>query len=126
MTHTYRNTTLCFYGYKFRTADLRACLLKLTDLTNALYSFSIRVLIHERPRRTMVIDLEMARGYDPERYAADTALYELLAQLKKMHRAMHGFVQQVPAAYFPELHLHAFGCVQFNTALYRTRVKCRL
>ena len=118
-----RNTTLSFCGYKIRTAHIRTCLLKLTDLSSALHSFSLRVVKNEMPRRKMIIDVEMARGYDPSRYANDTYLYELLSRLRRMHRGMWDFIKNVPAESFPELYFHAFGSISFDVAVYRTRFK---
>lgn len=118
-----RNTTLSFCGYKIRTADIRACLLKLTDLSNALHSFSVRVVKNEVPRRKMIIDVEMAEGYDPSRYPNDTCLYEVLSRLRRMHRSMRDFIKNVPAESFPELYFHAYGSISFDVRVFRTRFK---
>jgi hypothetical protein len=116
-----RNITLVFCGYKIKTTDLRTCILRLTDLSNALHSFSVRVRRNETPRRKMIIDLEMAEGFEPWRYAPDSYLYELLSRLRKMHRSLWEFVRHVPADSFPEVNFHAFGNVCFSKELYRTR-----
>lgn len=118
-----RNITLSFCGYKIRTADIRTCLLKLTDLSNAFHSFSVRVVRNEMPRRKMIIDVEMAEGYDSSRYPGDTYLYELVSHLRRLHRSIWDFIKNVPTESFPELYFHTYGNVCFDTNVYHTRFR---
>lgn len=113
--------TVVLCGYKIKVYDLRSCLLTFTDLSGALYSFSIRVLKSEMPRRKLIIDVEMTPGFEPERYNYDTYLYELISRMKKVSRQFREFVRNVPADSFPELYFHRFGNVYFDTELYRVK-----
>lgn len=116
-----KNATLVVYGSKIKMSDIRHCLLKLTDLSGALHSFSIRVIINERPRNKLIIDVEMASGFDPARYNEHSYVYEFLSHVKKLQRGFRDFLRNIPAEYFPELYFHAFNQVQFDTSRFRTK-----
>jgi len=116
-----KGTPLIFCGCKIKLFDLKNCLLKLTDLSGALHSFSIRVIKSERPRRKLIIDIELAQGFDPDNYNADTYLYELISRMRKLSRNFREYIRTVPAESFPELCFHAFGLVAFNESLYKIR-----
>ncbi len=112
-----------FYGYKIKPADIRQCLLKLTDLSGALYSFSLRVIKNERPRKKLIIDIEMAKGFDPGKYEPDMYLHELIARLKKISRNFREYIRHVPAEFFPELYFHPYSNVQFSYQVYSSKTK---
>lgn len=116
-----KNGPLLFYGYKIKSADIKKCLLTLTDLSGMLYSFSIRVLKNERPRRKLIIDVEFIEGFIPDKYASDSYLYELIARLRKLSRNFREFIRSVPPEAFPELCFHRFSCLSFQENIYKIK-----
>lgn len=116
-----KNSALIFYGYKIKPAHIKSCLLKLTDLSGLLHSFSIRVLKTERPRRKLIIDVELIEGLVPEKYAADSYLYELISRLRRISRNFREFIRNIPAEAFPELCFHRFNSVIFPDADYKIK-----
>jgi hypothetical protein len=116
-----KNTSLVFHGCKIKPADIKKCLLKLTDLSGALNSFSIRTIKTERPRRKLIIDVEFVPGFTLEKYAADFYLYELIANLRRISRSFGEFIRIVPAEIFPELHFYRFNEFMFPANLYKIK-----
>lgn len=113
-----KGNQLVFYGYKIKLSDLKTCLLKLTDLSGMLHSFSIRVLKDERPRKKLIIDLEFAPGFHPGNYSADTCLFELIARMRKLSKNFSQLIRAVPSKDFPEVFLHNFQQVCFDNRIY--------
>jgi len=112
---------LIFCGYKIKPGDLKKCLLKLTDLYNALHSFSIRTIEKERPRKKMIIDVELYPGYDPEKYDSVACLHELIKRMKEISKNFREYIRAVSAEAFPELYLHSFKNVSFSDNLYKVK-----
>jgi hypothetical protein len=113
-----KHATLVFYGFKFKTSDIRCSLSKLTDLSGALHSFSIRTIKNERPRNKFIIDVELAKGFDPLKYNDRCYLYEFIAQMKKLQRSFREFIRVIPTTYFPELYFHSYEHVEFDFSRY--------
>lgn len=113
-----KNATFVFYGFKIKASDIKRCLTKLTDLSGALHSFSIRVTRNERPRNKLIIDIEMAEGFDPHKYDNNSYLFEFISLMKKVQRDFREFIRSIPAEFFPELYFHSFRCVHFNTSVF--------
>ncbi|HXB40732.1 MAG TPA: hypothetical protein VNZ49_09335 [Bacteroidia bacterium] len=118
-----KGKSLVFSGYKIKPGDIHKCILKLSDLSDALYSFSICIVKNERPRKKLIIDVELAEGFNPEKYSADSYLYELIAQLKSMSTSFREYIRNVPVDSFPELYFHRFRNIYFTDTLYRIKNK---
>lgn len=116
-----KNATLVFYGFKIKSGEIRRCLFKLTDLSGALYGFSVRIVANERPRNKLIIDIEMAEGFDPTKYDRHSYLNEFISRMKKAQCGFREFIRTIPVEYFPELYFHTFRKVQFNPSIYRIK-----
>ena len=118
-----KGKSLVFFGCKIKPGDIKNCLLILTDLSNSLQSFSIRVIKNERPRKKLIIDVELAQGFSPEKYNAQYCLYELIGYLKKLNANFREYIRTVPLESFPELYFHCFSNICFPESVYRTKDK---
>jgi len=118
-----KGRSLAFCGYVIKPGDIKTCLLKLSDLSGMLNSFSIRVIKAERPRQKLIIDIELADGFDPLRLNADYYFYEFVWRLKSVSRNFAMYIRNVPIGSFPELYFHAFNRIDFTKSIYRVKEK---
>ena len=118
-----KGRSLAFCGYVIKPGDIKSCLLKLSDLSGMLCSFSIRVVKTERPRRKLIIDVELAEGFDPLRINIEYCLYEFIWRLKNMSRNFAAYIRHVPLESFPELYFHPFNRICIAEGLYRIKEK---
>ncbi len=118
-----KRQSLVFFGHKIKPGDIQKCLLKLSDLLDALNSFSIRVIKSERPRKKLIIDIELAEGFNPEKYSVDSYLYEFISYLKSVSANFREYIRTVPVESFPELYFHKFHNICFTDTIYRIKDK---
>lgn len=116
-----KGRSLAFCGYVIKPGDIKNCLIKLTDLSGMLHSFSIRVIKSERPRKKIIIDIEMAEGYTPRELNINYYLYEFIWRLKLLSRNFADYIKIVPDECFPEIFFYPFNSVTYPQDIYRVK-----
>ncbi len=106
--------TLILCGSRIKASDIKRCLCALTDLSGAIHSFAIRFSRHERPRRKLIIEVELNRGYDPGKYNENPYIYELIKRMKELSRGFREYIRVVPLSCFPEMRFNAYRSAYFS------------